>query len=394
MIPQFTRNSQLNNDKSNKCKSKGMRCIVNLLTHPCINALLLVLMLTFLVEILDTGPITNTFENVKKIPGSISCVGTMVIHMVNQSTPNRNKIYEDVAKRTATLPIDVLKEVIDEPKLAVERIISEFKLVKIDISNINFNITVNNITFSSNDIQDYANDVYSTHHITYPNLTGSESLFTIADKVSDVFEHTTDFVRQLPTIVIIVQIVLGIFVFLIGCWSVIGCLRAEKQPERVVRSQAISSVSTIFEKVIALKQEFSTLIWGLCVIMTFVIFTLLLILLDSVVYQTLDVIHNEANISMLINGGSSIQIVLNDTSPRIRQFLYKEAPMLFDSNLTTLKYSLGVNTKDCLPDASPPFHENTSNLVSLIVLLIITVILIILQSFWGRIQDYIENRCC
>ncbi|CAH1792631.1 unnamed protein product, partial [Owenia fusiformis] len=113
------------------------------------------------------------------------------------------------------------------------------------------------------------------------------------------------------------------------------------------------------------KQELVSILRGILIILALLAAAVLLCGMDVLIYLVLEVVRKEANVTVLINGGSGFEVALNDTSPSISQILHQEVPILLKGNSTHFKYSLELNTAPCLPDPSPPFYEDKTQLVYL-----------------------------
>ncbi|CAH1793251.1 unnamed protein product [Owenia fusiformis] len=397
--------------------SKRARCIA-LLTLPGITTSRgRAIMLTIILRLLVTGPITNTLDNAKKIPEATSCQVEMLSKEVKAIQSDilariheYSKEFEETARRMFALQIETLKRIIDAPIRTLESVLSGFQNIKIDISGVNASIIVNNITFYAHDVEDYANEVDAIRYFERPNVTGTDSLSTLGGKLSAEFEDKTYVIRQVLSVLGSVLSVSVLLVFIQACcyhrgyrrhldhdniYITHGFKKLDQERRghlkktllplrRKERSQLIDSTSCCLSG-----QERVAILWGLIIILPFLAAAVLLIGLDFVLYRTLEVIRKEANVTVSIDGGSGFKIVLNDTSPRIKQLYYQEVPLLFNSNSTSFNYSMEINTERCLPDPLPPFYENTTKLGYLIGMFVGIFVLTILQSYGIRLQHKI-----
>ncbi|CAH1785287.1 unnamed protein product [Owenia fusiformis] len=394
--------------------SQRARCIA-LLTLPGITTSRgRAIMLTIILRLLPTGPITNTLDNAKKIPEATSCQVKMLSQEVRsiqsallERVHGYSREFEATVRQMFALQIETLKKIIDAPK----RLLGDaFGDIGIDVSGINASVRIHNITLFAHDLEDYSNKVDAERYFDLPNVTGTESLATIGSKLNAEFADKTYFIRRLLSILGSVLSVSVVLVLIQACCyhrgyqrhldydniyvtSAFKELDTERRFQmkktllplrRKERAQYIDSTSCCLSG-----QERVSVLWGLIVILPFLAGAVLLCLLDFVLYRTLEVIREEANVTVVIDGGTGFKVSLNDTSPRISQLLYQSVPLLFKSNSTTFDYFMQINTERCLPDPLPPFYEDTTRLGHLIAMFGGIFILTILQSYGARLQHKI-----
>ncbi|CAH1783443.1 unnamed protein product, partial [Owenia fusiformis] len=103
--------------------------------------------------------------------------------------------------------------------------------------------------------------------------------------------------------------------------------------------------------------------------------------LDSLVYQALETIRQESNITLSIDVGSGLNVVFNDTNPHISKLLHEQVPMLFTND--SFNYTMEINTESCIPDPSLPSYESTAERNCLLATIGSIFILTLLQPWIG-----------
>ncbi|CAH1783406.1 unnamed protein product [Owenia fusiformis] len=340
-----------------------------------------------MINLLINGPIKNILENAKKIPNGISCQVEKIkeVKMDNQ-TAILDEYRKEAMKRMISLPIEMLETVADVPKQAIENVFSQLNFVKINISDIKINttITLHNVTFDLNDVQGYTNGVNVFDNIERPNIMGIDTLVTIIGKMSAIFENQMelrDAIQQiLPNMLnCVLYVLLGLVILHAGFYFCYYLLQSDYH-------------NTILHRIgrCVLVQECLMTFKGLLIILVLMVGVMqLLDKLDSLFYQALETIRQESNITISIDVGSGLNVVLNDTNPHISKLLHQQVPMLFTND--SFNYKLEINTESCLSDPSPPFHEKIADRVGLITITSVIAILTILQLFVGKIQHAIAE---
>ncbi|CAH1792692.1 unnamed protein product [Owenia fusiformis] len=338
------------------------------------------------------------------IPCQIGMISQEIMAMQSASGGAYNKEFEDAVKRMTTLNIETIKKIIDVPKQTLEMFSSALKHVILDINGVNASITVNNVTLSLHDVEDYENDVNTIRHIEHPSVKGTDSLFTIGAKVSALFVDTTNFIQQLLSYMLwIVAFAITICMLIQACYFLYRYLRYhddniyftseefkkldwENNESKLLplrgqeRTQLIDSKSW-WQRCPSCSQLL-VILWEVfhLFIPTFFAMVVLFCVFDGLLYQTIEVLQREANVSVVIGGGSGFEVVFNNTSPGIRQLYH-----LFPSNSTSFNYSFEVNTEGCLPIPLPPFYQDSTKLGCLIGMCIGIVFLTFLNPYaYGR----------
>ncbi|CAH1792633.1 unnamed protein product, partial [Owenia fusiformis] len=340
-----------------------------------------VLLLGLTLWLLVVGLITNIWNNVKTVPKAMVCQMKAIGQYINESSSENNysEGNEDNMRNITAMYMETLEQVIGVPKKAITKLLSTYKGVSIDISGMDFSISLFNITLSARDVDDYLNQVDTNNYILNPNVTGIDNFSTISNKLRDVFDETT--YSNLNLIILIVSAT--VFAASIVIVFIQAYCYFKQWKERNQSSCCRNLASSLF-----IMKECQTIFQQSIMIGALFLVAFVLWEFDSVIYRTLEVIRMEANLTTLIEGGSGFQVVLNDTSPRIRDLLHQKVPFLFTRNSTTFDYSFEIKTEPCLPVPLPPFKEGT-RFVFLIVLFCAILILTLLTPFRRIFQSCI-----
>ncbi|CAH1792691.1 unnamed protein product [Owenia fusiformis] len=369
--------------------SERARCVALLSLPGMVFYLGRLILFILIIQSLYAGPITNSWNNAKLILGMIPCQVEMfsreMMAMQSASGGAYNKEFEDAVKRMTAINIETVKKIIDVPKQTLKMLLSALKHVILDISGVNASITVNNVTLSIHDVEDYENDVNTIRHIEHPSVKGTDSLFIIGAKVNALFVDTTNSIQQLLSYMLwIVAFAIAIRVVLSARNFLYRYLRYcdnnifftfeefkrldEENKSKLLplrgqeRSQLIDSKS--WWQRCPSCSELLVILWEVfhLFIPTFLAMVVLFCVFDGLLYHTMQVLQREASVSVVIGGGSGFQVAFNNTSPRIRQVYH-----LFPSNSTSFNYSFEVNTEGCLPSPLPPFYQDLTKLAGCLI---------------------------